>query len=80
MGHYNNFFDRTLGFNIDEVYNFVEVKILPLFVVVMSLSTAKRFTIAEYHRLAELGFFEENNQVELIFPDLVVDLSKVFPG
>jgi Uma2 family endonuclease len=32
----------------------------------MSLSTAKRFTIAEYHRLIELGFFAEDNRFELI--------------
>ncbi|BAY26601.1 hypothetical protein NIES2100_64170 [Calothrix sp. NIES-2100] len=32
----------------------------------MSLSSAKRFTIAEYHRLIELGFFAEDNRFELI--------------
>jgi len=31
----------------------------------MSLTT-KRFTLAEYHRLAELGFFGEDDRVELI--------------
>ncbi len=42
----------------------------------MSLTTAKRFTIAEYHRLAELGFFEENERVELIKGDNNPDGSK----
>jgi Uma2 family endonuclease len=32
----------------------------------MSLTTSKRFAIAEYHRLAELGFFGEDDRVELI--------------
>lgn len=31
----------------------------------MSIITAKRFTLEEYHRLAELGFFQ-NDRVELI--------------
>jgi Uma2 family endonuclease len=32
----------------------------------MKLATPKRFTIAEYHRLTEIGFFAENDRVELI--------------
>lgn len=32
----------------------------------MSLTISKRFTIDEYHHLAELGFFQEDEQVELI--------------
>lgn len=32
----------------------------------MTLSTPKHFTIAEYHRLTELGFFCEDDRVELI--------------
>jgi Uma2 family endonuclease len=32
----------------------------------MSLTTAKRFTVDEYQRLGELGFFSENERVELI--------------
>ncbi len=32
----------------------------------MKLATPKRFTIAEYHRLTELGFFAEDDRVELI--------------
>jgi Uma2 family endonuclease len=45
----------------------------------MSLITAKRFTIAEYHRLAELGFFEENDRVELIKGEIVQMAAKGTP-
>ncbi len=42
----------------------------------MSLTTAKRFTIAEYHRLAELGFFGEDDRFELIKGEIVNMLAK----
>ena len=45
----------------------------------MSISTAKRFTIAEYHRLAELGFFEEDDRVELIKGEIVQMAAKGTP-
>ncbi|MFN6535199.1 MAG: Uma2 family endonuclease [Nostoc sp. EkiNYC01] len=45
----------------------------------MSLPTAKRFTIAEYHRLAELGFFEENDRVELIKGEIIQMAAKGTP-
>jgi len=45
----------------------------------MSLTTAKRFTIAEYHRLAELGFFEENDRVELIKGEIMQMAAKSTP-
>ncbi|MEH1871776.1 Uma2 family endonuclease [Nostoc sp.] len=45
----------------------------------MSLSTAKRFTIAEYHRLAELGFFEEDDRVELIKGEIIQMAAKGTP-
>ncbi|NJP09482.1 MAG: Uma2 family endonuclease [Leptolyngbyaceae cyanobacterium RU_5_1] len=32
----------------------------------MAVATTKRFTIAEYHRLVELGFFHEDDRTELI--------------
>ena len=32
----------------------------------MKLATPKRFTTAEYHRLTEIGFFTEDDRVELI--------------
>ncbi|MEG4343203.1 Uma2 family endonuclease [Microcoleus sp. A003_D6] len=34
-------------------------------------ATAKRFTTAEYHRLTELGFFAEDDRLELIKGELV---------
>jgi Uma2 family endonuclease len=42
----------------------------------MSLTTAKRFTVTEYHRLAELGFFGENERVELIKGEIVYMVAK----
>jgi Uma2 family endonuclease len=42
----------------------------------MSLTTAKRFTIAEYHRLAELGFFGEDDRFELIKGEIVNMVAK----
>ncbi|BDI16757.1 hypothetical protein ANSO36C_25590 [Nostoc cf. commune SO-36] len=45
----------------------------------MSLTTAKRFTIAEYHRLAELGFFDENDRVELIKGEIMQMAAKGTP-
>ncbi|MDF5710072.1 MAG: Uma2 family endonuclease [Nostoc sp. S4] len=42
----------------------------------MSLTTPKRFTIAEYHRLAELGFFKENDRVELIKGEIIQMAAK----
>ena len=45
----------------------------------MSLTTAKRFTIAEYHRLAELGFFEEDERVELIKGEIIQMAAKDRP-
>lgn len=45
----------------------------------MSLSTAKRFTIAEYHRLAELGFFGEDDRVELIKGEIIQMAAKGKP-
>jgi Uma2 family endonuclease len=45
----------------------------------MSLSTAKRFTIFEYHRLIELGFFGEDDRVELIKGEIVNMVAKGKP-
>lgn len=36
----------------------------------MAIATPKRFTVAEYHRLTELGFFTEDDRVELISGEL----------
>ena len=45
----------------------------------MSLTTTKRFTIAEYHRLAQLGFFEDNDRVELIKGEIIQMAAKGTP-
>ncbi|NET00355.1 MAG: Uma2 family endonuclease [Sphaerospermopsis sp. SIO1G2] len=42
----------------------------------MTLVTTKRFTIAEYHRLAELSFFREDERVELIKGEIVEMAAK----
>ncbi|MGM3308323.1 Uma2 family endonuclease [Anabaena sp. WFMT] len=42
----------------------------------MTVVTAKRFTIAEYHRLAELGFFREDERVELIKGEIIQMAAK----
>ncbi len=38
----------------------------------MTTVTAKRFSIAEYHRLAELGFFCPDERLELIRGELII--------
>lgn len=45
----------------------------------MSLTTAKRFTIAEYHQMAELGFFREDERVELIKGEIFYLAAKGTP-
>ncbi|MEG4573449.1 Uma2 family endonuclease [Microcoleus sp. N3A4] len=42
----------------------------------MSAVTAKRFSIAEYHRLEELGFFESDNRFELIRGEIIKMAAK----
>jgi Uma2 family endonuclease len=42
----------------------------------MNTVTAKRFSIAEYHRLGELGFFAPDERVELIRGELIVKATK----
>lgn len=42
----------------------------------MTVVTAKRFTITEYHRLAELGFFGEDDRVELIKGEIIQMAAK----
>lgn len=37
----------------------------------MSLVTAKRFSLAEYHRLADLGFLQASDRIELIRGEIV---------
>lgn len=42
----------------------------------MVLATVKRFTIAEYHQLTELKFFQEDDRVELIDGQIVEMAAK----
>lgn len=45
----------------------------------MTVTTAKRFTIEEYHRLAELGFFHEDDRIELIRGEIIQMAAKGTP-
>ena len=42
----------------------------------MTITTAKRFTITEYNHLTELGFFCEDDRVELIRGELIYMIAK----
>lgn len=42
----------------------------------MSIAQAKRFTLDEYHRLTELGFFHEDDHIELINGEIIEMVSK----
>jgi Uncharacterized protein conserved in cyanobacteria len=42
----------------------------------MTTVTAKRFSIAEYHRLGELGFFCPDERVELIRGEIIKMAAK----
>lgn len=42
----------------------------------MSIAQAKRFTLDEYHKLAELGFFHQEERIELINGELIEMVSK----
>ncbi|MBO3457190.1 Uma2 family endonuclease [Aetokthonos hydrillicola Thurmond2011] len=42
----------------------------------MTISTAKRFTVNEYDRLAELGFFGEDDRVELMKGEIITMAAK----
>ncbi|WP_445632117.1 Uma2 family endonuclease [Nostoc sp. DSM 114167] len=45
----------------------------------MNVVTPKRFTIAEYHQLIELGFFTEGDRIELIRGELIQMTAKGTP-
>lgn len=42
----------------------------------MSMTQAKRFTLAEYHKLTELGFFREDDHIELINGEIIEMVAK----
>jgi len=42
----------------------------------MSITQAKRFTLDEYHRLTELGFFHEDDRIELINGEIIQMVAK----
>ncbi|MBD2339566.1 Uma2 family endonuclease [Calothrix sp. FACHB-156] len=42
----------------------------------MSIAQAKRFTLDEYHRLTELGFFHEDDHIELVNGEIIEMVSK----
>jgi Uma2 family endonuclease len=42
----------------------------------MSIAQAKRFTLDEYHKLGELGFFHEDDHIELIRGEIIQMVSK----
>jgi len=42
----------------------------------MTITTAKRFSIEEYHRLTELGFFREDDRIELIYGEIIQMAAK----
>lgn len=43
----------------------------------MAVTQAKRFTLDEYHRLTELGFFHEDERIELINGEIIQMVAKV---
>jgi Uma2 family endonuclease len=45
----------------------------------MSIAQVKRFSLAEYHQLIELGFFHEDDHIELINGELIEMVSKGKP-
>ena len=42
----------------------------------MTLTTTKRFTITEYHRLVDLDFFTEDDRIELIKGEIIKMAAK----
>jgi hypothetical protein len=42
----------------------------------MSIVTAKRFTIDEYHQMIELGFLKESDRIELMRGELIQMVAK----
>ena len=57
----------------------VKVKSVPLERCLMNPVTPKRFAIAQYHQLIELGFFTEGDRIELIRGELIQMTAKGTP-
>ena len=45
----------------------------------MAIATVKKFTIEDYHRLTQLGFFQEDDKVELIRGEIIEMAAKGTP-
>jgi Uma2 family endonuclease len=45
----------------------------------MTIAISKRFTLDEYHRLADLGFFDDCDRVELIRGEIIQMIAKGTP-
>jgi Uma2 family endonuclease len=45
----------------------------------MTIATTKRFTLEEYHRLGDLGFFDGRDRVELIRGEIIQTIAKGTP-
>jgi Uma2 family endonuclease len=45
----------------------------------MNVATPKRFTIAEYHQLIQLGFLHEGDRIQLIRGELIQMAAKEMP-
>ena len=45
----------------------------------MVVGTRRKFTIAEYHQLVDLGFFTENDRIELIRGEIIETAPKRTP-
>jgi Uma2 family endonuclease len=54
----------------------VDVQAIDVQTIVSALPNRKRFTLAEYHWLTEIGFWGEDDRVELIYGELVEMVAK----
>ena len=45
----------------------------------MNITTTRQFTLDEYHRLIEIGFFDEDERIELIRGEIIKMAAKGTP-